>query len=496
MVAASDTLTMNLDAKTAITYAANFHTPCLLPLLRITHGSLCLITGSLVMPSKSSRNLRVHNAFTLGPQQPTIPCSHPNCPRYFFNRAGCSNHIRAAHPLGVPPPNPPDSPQAFVQPSSPQSGPSQSPPSSPTTFHLPSSLSSHAFEPAFNKDNPVWYKKQSLSPAYSSESPSEDKSWQSSEHLDSPLQETPLNSDVDFDFPPVDFMPFSDTKSLPEDLIGMDSDPKTTLFSPQHATSHSEANSPCASTLGSDIDQTSMLPSHAADNELSSNSSTDIPPHRVRHVYHWQMNSKHLLTLSHYTYSLNQLLGQICNEDGVPLPQGTPPSPHKTDRSNDDWTLYTNRVQFEVADFLYHCNQMSVGDINFVTGLWVAFLVPHNDSPPFKNAKDMYDTIDSTPLGNIPWQSFTLNYNGPPPDTLGPDGKSPLWTTANYDIWFRDLHLLVQELIANPKFKGQFDFMPEYSTDGQHRFENFMSGDWAWKQAVSGSQIDRFQCLL
>ena len=188
------------------------------------------------------------------------------------------------------------------------------------------------------------------------------------------------------------------------------------------------------------------------------------------------MNGKHLLALSHYTYSLNQLLGQKCNEDGVPLPQGTPLSPRETDRGDDNWTLYTNCVQFEVADFLYCRNQMSASNINFVTGLWAAFLAPHNDSPPFKNAKDMYDMIDSTPLGNIPWQSFTLNYNGPPPDTLGPDGKSPPWTTADYDIWFRNPHLLVQELIANPEFKGQFDFTPyqEYSADGQHCFENFM----------------------
>ena len=141
---------------------------------------------------------------------------------------------------------------------------------------------------------------------------------------------------------------------------------------------------------------------------------------------------------------------------------------------------------------------MSAGDINFVTGLWAASLAPHNDSPPFKNAKDMYDTIDSTPLGDIPWQSFTLNYNGSPLENLGPDGESPSWTTDDYDIWFHNPHLLVQELIANPEFNGQFDFTPfqEYSTDGQHRFENFMSGDWAWKQAVSGSLVDQFQCLL
>ena len=75
-------------------------------------------------------------------------------------------------------------------------------------------------------------------------------------------------------------------------------------------------------------------------------------------------------------------------------------------------TGYRDRVQFEVADFLYRQNQMSAGNINFVTGLWAASLAPHNDSLLFKNAKDMYDTIDATPLGNVPWQSFTMNYKG------------------------------------------------------------------------------------
>ena len=129
---------------------------------------------------------------------------------------------------------------------------------------------------------------------------------------------------------------------------------------------------------------------------------------------------------------------------------------------------------------------MSASDINFVTGLWAASLAAHGDEPPFKNSKDMYDTIDAIPLGNIPWQSVTLNYNGPPPETLGPNSESPPWMSADYDIWFHDPHLLIHEIIGNPKFKGQFDFTPyqEYDMDSQHRFEKFMSGDWAWRQVV------------
>ena len=104
------------------------------------------------------------------------------------------------------------------------------------------------------------------------------------------------------------------------------------------------------------------------------------------------------------------ILGQVCDEHGRPLPHGTPPTPHESDKANDDWTPYRDWVQFEVADFLYRQNQMSANDINFVTGLWAASLAPHNDSLLFKNAKDMYDTIDAMPLGNVPWQSFTMNY--------------------------------------------------------------------------------------
>ena len=197
------------------------------------------------------------------------------------------------------------------------------------------------------------------------------------------------------------------------------------------------------------------------------------------------MNSEYSIPLLNIIIEV--ILGQVCNEHGRPLPHGTPPTPRESDKANDDWTPYRDQVQFEVADFLYRQNQMSAGDINFVTGLWAASLAPHNDSPPFKNAKDMYDTIDATPLGNVPWQSFTMNYKGSQPETLGPDGEVPPWTTADYDIWFCDPRLLVHKMIGNPEFKHEFEYTPyhEFSTDGQHHFENFMLGDWAWKQAVS-----------
>ncbi|KAG2100144.1 uncharacterized protein F5147DRAFT_747170 [Suillus discolor] len=146
-------------------------------------------------------------------------------------------------------------------------------------------------------------------------------------------------------------------------------------------------------------------------------------------------------------------------------------------------TPYNDRVEFEVADFLYRRNQMSAGDIDFVFNLWAASLAAHGDTPPFTNHTDMYDTIDSTPLGDVPWQSFSSQYNGILPDD--PD-DIPSWMKSEYDVWFRDPRLLVHNIISNPDFKDEFDYAPlqEYSvSDGAHQFQDFMSGDWCWKQA-------------
>ncbi|KIM81585.1 hypothetical protein PILCRDRAFT_8631 [Piloderma croceum F 1598] len=50
--------------------------------------------------------------------------------------------------------------------------------------------------------------------------------------------------------------------------------------------------------------------------------------------------------------------GTICDEDRNDIPPDTPPPPHPTDRGPNDWTPYNNRVEFEVADFLYRRNQI------------------------------------------------------------------------------------------------------------------------------------------
>ena len=142
---------------------------------------------------------------------------------------------------------------------------------------------------------------------------------------------------------------------------------------------------------------------------------------------------------------------------------------------------YNNRLQFEVADFLFRQNQMSAGHIDFLLGLWAASLAIHSDEPPFSKATHLYDTIDSTPLGDVTWESFALQYNG-----SRPVENIPSWMEAEYDVWFRDPRTLVHNLLSNPDFKSGFDYAlyQERTTVGVHRFQDFMSGNWAWNQAV------------
>lgn len=77
---------------------------------------------------------------------------------------------------------------------------------------------------------------------------------------------------------------------------------------------------------------------------------------------------------------------------------------------------------------------------------------------------------------------FSLKYNGDVPT-----GETPSWMTDSHEVWFRDPKQLVANLLSNPDFKDEFDYAPfhEYDANGKHRFQNFMSGNWSWKQAVS-----------
>ncbi|KAG1727943.1 uncharacterized protein EDB91DRAFT_1253681 [Suillus paluster] len=174
------------------------------------------------------------------------------------------------------------------------------------------------------------------------------------------------------------------------------------------------------------------------------------------------------------------LNGRPCNADGIFLLPGTPPPPLEN-VATDNWTPFRNHTEFETAEFLYMQNQMPAGQINRLLDLWASTLVKHNDKPPFADHRDLHDIIDSSPFGDVNWQNFTVTYDGERPE----DGTKP-WMDDKYEVWFRDPHKVVRNMLANPTYTSEIDYCTyrEYSTEGDKRqWKDFMSGDWAWDQA-------------
>lgn len=185
---------------------------------------------------------------------------------------------------------------------------------------------------------------------------------------------------------------------------------------------------------------------------------------------------------SHMLHNLSSLffqcIGQLFDKEGIHL-NGLP-SPQQP----DDWLPYQDRVQFEMADLFYCEIQLSASQIDLILCLWSTSGV-HTGTPSpssFQNHKDLYQTIDCTPLGDIPWSSFSLQYNGEKPmDDV------PQWMDASYQVSYRDPHAVIHSMLGDPSFKDNMDYVPycEYHTSTEKRlWQDFMSGDWAWNQAV------------
>ncbi|KAK0432234.1 hypothetical protein EV421DRAFT_2024116 [Armillaria borealis] len=162
--------------------------------------------------------------------------------------------------------------------------------------------------------------------------------------------------------------------------------------------------------------------------------------------------------------------GKPCDMDGHILPNGTPPPPFLHGPAND-YTPYDHHASFELADLLYRHTQISADQLNDLLQIWAATMSAGGD-PPF--------TVDATDIGNVPWQSFTVSYNG----EMGV-GEPPAWKTAQYEVFFCDPYAMLQNQLGNQDFANEMDFSLKRVTDaeGKHHYKDFMSGNWAWKQA-------------
>lgn len=126
--------------------------------------------------------------------------------------------------------------------------------------------------------------------------------------------------------------------------------------------------------------------------------------------------------------------------------------------------------------------------------LWACTLMDFDAVPPFADCSELHKIIDSIELADVPWESFTVSCN---PELVSDDNETP-WKHASYEVWFRDPLKILKNQLSNRDFANEMDFAPKQVYDrksGKRRYQNFMSGMWAWRQAVSTLISVHTQCL-
>ena len=172
--------------------------------------------------------------------------------------------------------------------------------------------------------------------------------------------------------------------------------------------------------------------------------------------------------------------GLLCNVQGVFLPPGTcaqlPPI-----RQQTDWTPFNSRVGFELAMLLFKNAELSHSKIDNLMELWTASMIEVGGVAPFESHEGLLHQIDQIKLGHILWCSFEATYSGD--EQLGPG--SPLWMREKYEVWFRDPREITHNILGNSDFSNGIDYIPYRDfVGGKQRWSEFMSGNWAWEQAV------------
>ena len=207
------------------------------------------------------------------------------------------------------------------------------------------------------------------------------------------------------------------------------------------------------------------------------NPGLSIPVTELRRTYHPHLNGTYNTP---NTTPFSFFTGERCDRHGTPLLPGAPPEVPAV-KADNDWSPFASRAGFELAQFMFADAELSQRKIDNLLELWAATLIPHGDSPPIINHKDLHQQIDAIELGTVRWESACLKYDRPLPETTRPAE----WMTTTYDVWYRNPREVIKSLLARPDLDGHVDYSAyQEFNDDQRQYSNLMSGEWAWKQSV------------
>ncbi|KAI9441550.1 hypothetical protein H4582DRAFT_2110388 [Lactarius indigo] len=166
---------------------------------------------------------------------------------------------------------------------------------------------------------------------------------------------------------------------------------------------------------------------------------------------------------------------RLCSPTGI----ATPP-PARSDLPPDDWSPFKDAAHFLLADFLFRKAQMSASNITELFDFWALSVEKYDIVAPYDSHRTLYATIDAIQDGDAPWQCLSVNAASDDDPQHAPE-----WRREEYEVWYRDPDVVIRNLLDNPDFASQFDTAPYIMTDtqGEHRWTDFMSGQFAWRRS-------------
>jgi Plavaka transposase len=217
------------------------------------------------------------------------------------------------------------------------------------------------------------------------------------------------------------------------------------------------------------------------------------PPTRTEH--HPVIDGMSPLSPSWSAPSLTLVVsGTICDSEGYDFDERTASAPPGAEDSFTEGAFepFFSATEFEIADFVYAKAELSATKIDEFAQL-LAQRYP-DQIPPFANHQELYALIDSIQDGDVPWDSFSVTFNG---DLPTPAIPLPPWAHQEYEVWFRDPLRVMESQLANTNFKGKIDYAPKRVFRKEKRqYQDLLSGNWAWRQAVRFGVCNSFQKLI
>ncbi|KAJ3994076.1 hypothetical protein F5050DRAFT_1576335 [Lentinula boryana] len=163
-------------------------------------------------------------------------------------------------------------------------------------------------------------------------------------------------------------------------------------------------------------------------------------------------------------------------------PPAQPPSPPPLPHTEEAWSPFGNRVEFDFAYLHFVRLQSSEAEINLALDMWKAQVLAAGgdpDSVPWQRTRHVYDTIDAIDDINVRWTTLDIEYHGPRPPT------PPAWMNQKYRVVLRDIRQLFHRQMAMKDWDKIFNKVPyrQFNSQRKRVRSNLMSADWAWAQA-------------